>query len=77
MGSILLLTLQAGAQTKTPKTDSIKREDSLRKERAARADVFVSGKNIISNEPAMVNSTEKGKKTDVQRKRKGCRKNRH
>ena len=77
MGTVLLLSLQGGAQTKTPKTDSIRREDSLRKERAAKADVFVSGKNIISNEPATVNSTEKGKKTDVLRKRKRCRKNRH
>ena len=77
MGTVLLLSLQAGAQTKTPKTDSIRREDSLRKERAAKADVFVSGKNIISNEPATVKSSAEVKKTDIQRKRKGCRKSRH
>ena len=77
MGTVLLLSLQAGAQTKPPKTDSIRREDSLRKERAAKADVFVSGKNNISNDPTTVKSTAEVKKTNVQRKRKGCRKSRH
>ena len=64
------------AQVKPQNTDSLKREDSLRNERAARADVYVSGKNILTHDPTKVDSADTTKKAVVKRKRKGCRKNR-
>ncbi len=70
----LLSITVTNAQTKPQHSDSLKREDSLRRDRAARADVYVSGKNILTHEPTKVDSAVTIKKAEVQRKRKGCRK---
>ncbi len=66
----------ANAQMKPQNTDSLKREDSLRKDRAARADVYVSGKTILTHEPSKPDSAVNTKKAVVQRTKKGCRKKR-
>jgi len=76
IGFIGLFTISAvNAQAKPQNTDSLKREDSLRKDRAAQADVYVAGKNIMTHEPTKVDSSGAIKKALVKRKRKFCRKN--
>lgn len=72
----LLSITATNAQTKSKNADSLKREDSLRRDRAARADVIVSGKDILTYEPAKVDSAVTKKKAVLYRKKKGCRKNR-
>jgi hypothetical protein len=76
MMGLSLLALQAGAQTQSPKMDSLRREDSLRKERAARADVYVSGNKSITPEPTPAGKAT-ATKSPIQRKKKACRKHRH
>lgn len=71
---VLLSATAANAQTKPQNADSLKREDSLRNARAARADVYVSGRNIIADDLTKVASADSTKKAEVKRKRKGCRK---